>query len=126
VKAINFDGKAMEYFGIWIANIVLNVVTLGIFSAWAKVRKLRYFYNNTKILENSLSYHATGWQILKGRIIALFVIVFFASVSYFWPPVNVIGFFMIFLLSPWIINSSLRFSSRMISYRNIRFNWHGN
>ena len=29
------------------------VVTLGIFSAWAKVRKLRYFYNNTKILENS-------------------------------------------------------------------------
>ena len=50
MKAINFDGKAMEYFGIWIANIVLNVVTLGIFSAWAKVRKLRYFYNNTKIL----------------------------------------------------------------------------
>jgi len=125
VKAINFDGKAMEYFGIWIANIVLNVVTVGIFSAWAKVRKLRYFYNNTKILGNSMSYHASGWQILKGRAIAFFAVLFYASLSYFWPMLNGIGFFIILILLPWIINSSLRFSSRMISYRNIRFNWHG-
>jgi len=126
LKAINFEGKAIDYFGIWITNIVLNVITIGIFSAWAKVRKLRYFYNNTKILDNSFSYHATGWQILKGRIIALIVIILFASVSYLWAVFNVIGFFIILLLMPWIINSSLRFSSRMISYRNIRFNWHGN
>ncbi len=125
MQKIQFNGKTMEYFGIWIANIVLNVVTIGIFSAWAKVRKLRYFYNNTRILDNAFSYHATGWQILKGRLIAFVAIISFSVVSYFWPIFNGIGFFIILLLLPWIINSSLRFSSRMISYRNIRFNWHG-
>ena len=126
MKSIDFDGKAIEYFGIWIANIVLNVVTLGIFSAWAKVRKLRFFYNNTKILGNSLSYHATGWQILKGRIIAVVVIIVLATVYTFWPLVQVVSFPAIVLILPWIINSSLRFTARMVSYRNVRFNWHGN
>ena len=126
MKAIEFNGKAIDYFGIWIANIVLNVVTIGIFSAWAKVRKLRYFYNNTQILNNTFSYHATGWQIFKGRIIALLVIVSFAVISTFLPGFEVISFFIILILLPWIINSSLRFTSRMISYRNVRFNWHGN
>ena len=59
MKEIEFKGKAMEYFGIWLANILLTVVTIGIFSAWAKVRRLKYFYNNTNILENSFLYHAT-------------------------------------------------------------------
>jgi uncharacterized membrane protein YjgN (DUF898 family) len=31
-----FTGKAGEYFGIWIVNLLLSIVTLGIYSAWAK------------------------------------------------------------------------------------------
>ena len=79
MKGIEFKGKALEYFGIWLANILLTVVTIGIFSAWAKVRRLKYFYNNTNILENSFAYHATGWQIFKGRLIAFVVILPFPS-----------------------------------------------
>ena len=32
-----FTGKASEYFGIWIVNLFLSLITLGIYSAWAKV-----------------------------------------------------------------------------------------
>ena len=46
MKEIEFKGKAMEYFGIWLANILLTVVTIGIFSAWAKVRRLKFFFIN--------------------------------------------------------------------------------
>ena len=126
MKGIEFKGKAMEYFGIWLANILLTVVTIGIFSAWAKVRRLRYFYNNTNILENSFAYHATGWQIFKGRLIAFVVIIILGIVSSYIPGFSFVIFIIIFFLSPFIINSSLRFNARMISYRNIRFNWHGN
>ena len=126
MKDIEFKGKAMEYFGIWLANILLTVVTIGIFSAWAKVRRLKYFYNNTNILENSFAYHATGWQIFKGRIIAFVVIIILGIGSSYIPGFSFISFIIIFFLSPFIINSSLRFNARMISYRNIRFNWHGN
>ena len=62
MKGIEFKGKALEYFGIWLANILLTVVTIGIFSAWAKVRRLKYFYNNTNILENSFAYHWWKYQ----------------------------------------------------------------
>ena len=126
MKEIEFKGKAMEYFGIWLANILLTVVTIGIFSAWAKVRRLKYFFNNTKILEDSFAYHATGWQILKGRIIALVAILILGAGSAYIPGFSFISFLIIFFLLPFIINSSLRFNARMISYRNIKFNWHGN
>ena len=126
MKGIEFKGKALEYFGIWLANILLTVVTIGIFSAWAKVRRLRYFYNNTNILENSFAYHATGWQIFKGRLIAFVVIIILGIVSSYIPGFSFVIFIIIFFLSPFIINSSLRFNARMVSYRNIRFNWHGN
>ena len=126
MKEIEFKGKAMEYFGIWLANILLTVVTIGIFSAWAKVRRLKYFFNNTKVLEDSFAYHATGWQILKGRIIALVAILILGAGSTYIPGFSFISFLIIFFLLPFIINSSLRFNARMISYRNIKFNWHGN
>lgn len=43
-KPIEFTGTAGEYFGIWIVNILLTIVTVGFYSAWAKVRRKRYFY----------------------------------------------------------------------------------
>jgi len=44
---LEFTGSAGEHFRIWIVNVVLTVVTLGIYGAWAKVRTRRYFYANT-------------------------------------------------------------------------------
>ena len=36
-----FTGSGFEYFRIWIVNVLLTIVTFGIYSAWAKVRTLR-------------------------------------------------------------------------------------
>lgn len=125
-RKIRFTGSGKEYFGIWIVNIILSVITVGIYSAWAKVRRETYFKNNTRILDAGFGYHATGMQILKGRIIALLVLVLFSLVSEFSPPVTSIMVSVILLfLIPWVINKSMQFSARMTSYRNIRFNWHG-
>ena len=70
VTPIVFQGKASEYFGIWIVNLLLSLVTLGVYSAWAKVRRKKYFYNNTLIDNVAFDYHANPIAILKGRIIA--------------------------------------------------------
>ena len=48
-EQFTFTGTAREYFGIWIVNVLLTIVTLGIYSAWAKVRRQRYFYGNTRL-----------------------------------------------------------------------------
>ena len=41
---LEFTGSGSEYFRIWIVNLLLTLVTLGLYYPWAKVRRLRYFY----------------------------------------------------------------------------------
>ena len=61
-----FDGNVTEYFKIWIVNVLLTIATLGIYSAWAKVRTESYFYGNTKVNGSSFRYTAEPLKILKG------------------------------------------------------------
>ena len=120
-----FSGGAFEYFGIWISNLFLTVVTLGIYSAWAKVRRLRYFYGNTKVASHTFDYHGSPIAILKGRLLAVgFLILYNILITIF--PLSIFVFLPLFLfLFPWVIVRSLRFNARMTSYRNVRFDFHG-
>ena len=70
-----FAGTGSEYFRIWIVNLLLTILTLGIYSAWAKVRRLRYIYGNTGLLEGRFDYHAPPLVILRGRLIAVALLV---------------------------------------------------
>ena len=54
----SFTGNAKEYFGIWIVNLLLSIITIGIYTAWAKVRRQRYFYGNTWMDGHNFEYHA--------------------------------------------------------------------
>jgi uncharacterized membrane protein YjgN (DUF898 family) len=120
-----FRGSGAEYFRIWIVNLLLTIVTLGIYSAWAKVRRLRYFYGNTYLDGHSFEFHGRPLAILKGRLIvfaAYLVFVFAAQLS----PVIVLAMIPVAIFGvPWIIMKSRLFQTRMSSYRNIRFNFHG-
>src|SRR5687767_6793177 len=69
-EGFTFSGTGGEYFRIWIVNILLTVLTLGIFSAWAKVRTMQYFYRNTRLAGASFDYHGNPIAILKGRLLA--------------------------------------------------------
>ncbi len=124
-QRIEFTGTAKEYFGIWIVNVLLTLITFGIYSAWAKVRRITYFRNNTKIAGYGFSYHATGLQIFKGRLIAFVILIVLSFVSTFEPLVAIFTWLGILFLTPWLLNSSMKFAARMTSYRNVRFNWHG-
>jgi uncharacterized membrane protein YjgN (DUF898 family) len=46
LHTIQFTGSGSAYFRIWVVNLLLTVVTLGLYHPWAKVRKLQYFYGN--------------------------------------------------------------------------------
>ena len=124
-KTITFTGSAGDYFGIWIVNVILSIVTIGIYSAWAKVKRETFFKNNTLVGETGFGYHATGIQIFKGRLIAFFILVGINIVAAFFPIISVAIFVILIFLIPLIINNALRFSARVTSFRNIRFNWHG-
>lgn len=120
-----FTGSGREYFGIWIVNILLTILTLGIYSAWAKVRRMRYFYGNTRLAGATFDYHARPMQILVGRIIVVALIVLYNLTLQFLPLVGgIIGVAFLFAV-PWFVMRGLRFSARVTSYRNVRFDFTG-
>ena len=65
-----FRGNAREYFGIWIVNILLTIVTFSLYAPWAKVRRLRYFYGNTLFYRRKFDFTGVPTRIMIGRIIA--------------------------------------------------------
>lgn len=120
-----FTGTAAEYFRIWIVNLVLTVLTLGIYSAWAKVRSNRYLYGNTLLDSRPFEYTAQPLPILKGRIIAVGLFLAWYGVSVFLPLLSLVVMLLIFAVAPWVIVRSLKFRSFHTRYRNLRFHFHG-
>lgn len=120
-----FYGKGFEYFKIWIVNILLTILTLGIYSAWAKVRNLQYFYGNTRLNNATFEYTAKPLQILKGRIIAVVFLVAYTVLSQTSPMLALVMALILLIALPWIVVLSLRFNARYTSYRNIAFRFHG-
>lgn len=120
-----FRGNGFEYFKIWIVNILLTILTLYVYSAWAKVRTNRYFYGNTYLDNSSFEYHVKPLQILLSRMVAavLFAIIIFGQ--NFSPFVALVVWGVVMLLFPWAMWRSLKFNSFMSSYRNIRFGFDG-
>lgn len=123
---VKFTGKAGEFFSIWIVNLLLSIVTLGIYSAWAKVRTNRYFYGNTEIDGHRFSYLAEPLQILKGRIIAGILFGAYFITSSLYPVAGLVLILIIFALTPVFVVLGLRFNMKMTAYRNVRFGFKGN
>ncbi|MBX9455411.1 MAG: DUF898 family protein [Rhizobium sp.] len=125
LQRAEFRGNAREYFGIWIVNVLLTIITLGIYSAWAKVRRMRYFRGNTYLDGHSFDYHARGLQIFLGRFIVFIVISIINVVTTVYPLIGIATPFVFLAILPWFVVRSLRFNARISSYRNIRFDFNG-
>ncbi len=122
---LEFTGSGREYFGIWIVNIVLTILTLGIYSAWAKVRNRQYFYGNTVLDSNNFQYLANPVTILKGRIIAVIALVIWQTASHFSFMLSMLLLLVFIPLFPWVLARSLRFNAVNSAYRGVRFNFVG-
>lgn len=124
VLPFTFTGSAREYFGIWAVNIALSIVTLGIYSAWAKVRRVRYFYGNTWLDGHNFEYHAKPKQILIGRLLVVALLIAYQVLIHISPIFLLLGLVYVLAL-PWVINKAIAFNAGMTSYRNVRLSFRG-
>lgn len=116
-----FNGEATEYFKIWIINLCLTILTFGIYSAWAKVRTYRYFYGCTELDTHCFVYLADPVKILKGRIIAVFLLIVYSYIWNYVPAWRFITLAAALSLLPVIIVIGSAFTLQNSSYRNIKF-----
>ena len=116
-----FHGTAGEYFKVWIVNLLLSIATLGIYSAWAKVRNRKYLYGSTVLDGAHFDYTANPVSILIGRVLVVIVVFgggFLAGENIAG---NLIYLSLVFLLLPWAMVRSYAFNARYTTYRNVAF-----
>ena len=125
ITPIIFKGNTVEYFGIWIINLLLSIVSFGIYSAWAKVRRKKYFYNNTLIENVGFDYHAKPISILKGRLIAFAFFMGYSFSANINPILPAIFMLVLFIFLPWLVVRGSLFNARNSSHRGLRFDFVG-
>jgi uncharacterized membrane protein YjgN (DUF898 family) len=74
-RAFQFYGTAETLFPIFIRNLLLSIVTLGVYSFWARSEFRRYLLSHLELAGERFEYHGTGRELFRGFLRALPVLV---------------------------------------------------
>lgn len=119
----SFSGDGAAYFRIWIVNLLLSILTLGIYSAWGKVRSHQYLYGHTRFAGSSFGYHGKPLAILKGRALIFVVLLLLALTQKTSPGLHALLYLLLLPAFPWVVVMAMRFRLRNTSWRQMRFNF---
>jgi len=136
VRPFFFYGKGGTLFGIQIVNLLLIIVTLGIYYFWGKARVRRYIWGQIDFDGDRLSYHGTGKETFRGwlKVVLIFGVplVIVQNVPYFIGapvPVQVFGIIisllMVSMFLPFAIVGMRRYRFSRTALRDIRFSYRG-
>jgi uncharacterized membrane protein YjgN (DUF898 family) len=123
---LRFTGSGGEYFNIWVVNLLLTLATFGVYSAWAKVRKTRYFYQNTRLDGHAFDYHGAPLAILRGRMLAVVLLVAYSWSFDISRTVGLATIAVLCLAGPWLFMKAQQFRFRNSSWRGLRFGFDAN
>jgi uncharacterized membrane protein YjgN (DUF898 family) len=120
-----FSGSGSEYFRIWIVNLLLTLVTLGLYFPWAKVRKLRYFYGNTQVAGHAFDFHGDPKRMLRGYLLVGALFAVYSVAGQISPVAGLIALLILAAIWPALFRAGLRFRMAQTSWRGLRFSFGG-
>lgn len=123
--SIEFTGSGSEYFRIWIVNMLLLLVTLGLYWPWAKVRRLRYFWGNTLVDGDALGFHGNPRQMFKGWVLVAVLFGLYNWAGNLSPVAGLVAFVLLALIWPALWRSSMVFRMANTSWRGLRMQFVG-
>jgi uncharacterized membrane protein YjgN (DUF898 family) len=118
---IQFTGSGAEYFRVWIVNLLLTVVTFGLYTPFARRRTARYFYSHTVVAGSPLEFTATKGRMLAGFLLLVGLYVTFNIVAE--SDQQVATAIMLLggaALAPYFWASAMRFRMTSTRWRGVR------
>lgn len=128
---IDYDGRTGQVYKIWLLNIVMNILTLGIYSFWGKTRLRKYVAGAFVLNKDRFEYTGTGKELFFGFLKAIpvflalylpFLVASFFDPKAIWPAFLLIPLIYIF---PVALYSALRYRLSRTQWRSIRFGQDG-
>lgn len=124
-----FHGEGLSFFLIFLKNILLTLLTLGVYLAWAKTQRRGYVWQNLEFHGQRLGYTGTGWELFKGYLRLLLGYALFLGLPFVagrilpWLQTALqtgLGFGLAVLI-PFLIYWSRAFLYSRTTWRGIRF-----
>lgn len=117
-----FHGKGVDYFLISLVNVLLSVITLGIYIPWAMVRSRRYVYENMELNGARFGYHAKGGALfLSWLLMSIFLFILIIVAELLHPLMGTLVIFLLMLVMPFFMVKSLQYNALMTTLNNVRF-----
>ncbi len=67
--AFEFYGSWRDYAPIAFTNLLLTIVTLGVYNFWGRTRTRRYLWSQTRFIDDRLEWTGTGRELMLGYLI---------------------------------------------------------
>lgn len=123
-RTLMFHGTGKKYFLLCLVNLLLTVVTLGLFAPWALVRSKRYLYSQTDLSGSRFSYNVTGASIfISWLFVGIFLFSFYMSLQLRDSAIKWCLVAVIILFLPWLFMQSIRYQMQSTTLNNVRFNF---
>jgi uncharacterized membrane protein YjgN (DUF898 family) len=131
-RRARFMGSGAALFGIHVVNVLLTLLTLGVYFFWAKVKVRAYVLSETDFDGDRFAYHGTGREMLVG---------FAKAAVFFFIPItllsmvpeltgaslrvryaaNLVGYVLASVFVPMAMIGARRYRLSRTSWRGIRF-----
>ncbi|HBR17768.1 MAG TPA: DUF898 domain-containing protein [Deltaproteobacteria bacterium] len=130
VNKFSFHGSGGALFGIQIVNILLAIITLGIYHFWGKVRVRKYLYSQTELMGDRFAYHGAGKELFIGWLKAMiFIIIGYAIIfglsALIHPLFTMLFYPAMLVVIPAAMVGAMRYRLSRTSWHGIRFSFRG-
>ena len=125
VLEIRFTGSGSEYFRIWAVNLLLILVTLGLYLPFAKARRIRYFHANTLVDGQALGFHGDPWKMFRGFLLLVLLMAAYSGAGHLSSTAAFIAFLILCAVWPALWRASLQFRLGNTSWRGLRMSFEG-
>jgi len=125
-RFLSFTGEGGRFFGIWAVNIVLTIITLGLYYPWAKIAIRKYLWNETSLENNRFVFHGTGMEVFKGFLIIYAVFIGLIFIMGYYPQGILWLYLILILVIPLALFGGWRYRVSKTSWRGIYFTFDGN
>ena len=122
---VRFTGSGGEYFRIWAVNLLLIVLSCGLYLPFARMRRIRYVYANTLIDGEALAFHGDAWRMFRGFVLLAVLLLAYTVASEMSPSVALGAFVALCAVWPALWRASLQFRLGNTSWRGLRLGFEG-
>lgn len=120
---LEYGGQTGQIYKIWFLNLIMKIITLGIYSFWGKTRLRKYVYGAFSLGGDRFEYSGTGGELFKGflKVLPILVIILGPIVIFGeTQPILFLLYIPFFYLFPVAIYGAMRYRFSRTRWRGIR------